>query len=225
MSSSATIIQLEKDRPRVPAIIEVGDSHGEPGSRGLRYSPKLATMTLELPARPSEYLCVNWLERDPAPAPYQNGAKLPLADGPVRLANVAANKILSRPGAVKAYRQIDLDLGEARLDCLPGDTIGVLCNNLQAEVEELCNLLGLTDRLDNALEIRVMADTKKVRAKVPEFLPPEVGLRYLLSSCLDIRSVPKKLMLRALVDYTEDLRERRRLEELCSKQVPVTNKF
>ena len=64
-----------------------------------------------------------------------------------------------------------------------------------------------------------MKETKKARAKVPEFVPAAIGPGDLLKTCLDLRSVPKKLFVRALVEFTTDQGERRRLEELCSKQV------
>ena len=54
---------------------------------------------------------------------------------------------------------------------------------------------------------------------MPEFIPPEIRVRELLTTCLDVRAVPKKLLLRALVEHTVEVTERRRLEELCSKQV------
>ena len=200
--------------------LEMANSQGEvPGSCSLRFSPQLAAVPLELPACPLEFLSVTWLERDPQPAAYQNGAKLPLADGPVIVARVVGNLTLSRPGAVKAYKQLCVSLGDTQVDCLPGDTVGVLCSNPTVEVEELAGLLGLTDRLDTTLAFSVMAETKKARARVPEFIPPEIRVRELLTTCLDVRAVPKKLLLRALVEHTVEVTERRRLEELCSKQV------
>lgn len=198
--------------------MEPGENLLDSSSGSLRFSPQLATTVLDLPHRPPDFLAVTWLDKDPAPASYQNGAKLPLADGPVIVATVVGNKTLSRPGAVKSYKQMDVSLGETQLDCLPGDTIGVLCSNPAGEVEELALLLGLSDRLDQPLAITVLADTRKARAKVPDFLPREGRLRDLLTNCLDLRSVPKKLLIRVLVDHTTDVRETRRLEELCSKQ-------
>jgi len=193
----------------------------------LRYSPQLAGIVLDLPARLLDFLTVTWLDEDhlPAPASYQNGAKLPLADGAVQAATVVANRTLSHAGAVKTYKEITLSLGDDKktpwLSYLPGDTIGVVCANPAAEVEEMARLLSLTDRLERTLAVSVLADTKKARAKVPEFVPRESRLRDLLSACLDLRAVVKKLLLRALVEHTTDPRERRRLEELSSKQVKL----
>ncbi len=197
------------------------------GSSSLRYSPQLAGQTLDLPARPLDFISVTWLGRDGAttvPTVHQNGAKLPLTDGPLVTATVAANRTLSRPGAVKTYKEMTLSLSSNDetywVSGRPGDTIGIVCANPASEVDEMARLLGLTERLDEGLAVAVLADTKKARAKVPEFVPRESArLRDLLAECLDLRAVVKKLLLRALVEHTADTKERRRLEEFCSKQV------
>lgn len=62
------------------------------------------------------------------------------------------------------------------------------------------------------------SNTAKKNANVPKFIPQPFTIRQALTSCLEIRSVPKKPFLRALVDCTSDVSERQRLEELCSRQ-------
>ena len=80
--------------------------------------------------------------------------------------------------------------------------------------------LKLENVIDKSCTVRILADTKKAKAKIPDYLPCQgASVRSLLKTCLDIRGVPKKLFLRSLVDYTTDPKEKRRLEELCSKQV------
>ncbi len=208
---------LGAESSRSPLLEAVNSLSDQQCRSSLRYSRQLSAAVLDLPARPLDFLAVAWLDRDPEPV--LNAAKFPLADGPVLTAAVVENRTLSQSGALKTYKQIDVSLGEIMFDCLPGDTIGVICSNPMSEVEELGRLLGLAEQLDMPLAVTVMADTKKARAKVPEFLPRESRLRDLLAGYLDLRAVPKKLMLRAMVDHTSDVRERRRLEELCSKQV------
>ncbi len=221
--------------PDPPSLLPVLSSPSPPlepavgGSSSLRYSPQLAGQTLDLPARPLDFISVTWLGRDRATTEltvHQNGAKLPLTDGPLVTATVSANRTLSRPGAVKTYKEMTLSLGSDDdgatqwMSGRPGDTIGIVCANPVAEVEEMARLLGLTERLDEGLAVAVLSDTKKARAKVPEFVPRDSArLRDLLAACLDLRAVVKKLLLRALVEHTTDTAERRRLEELCSKQV------
>ena len=79
--------------------------------------------------------------------------------------------------------------------------------------------LKLGSVIDQNYSLGILQDTKKARAKVPDFLPANGTVRDLLKSCLDLRAVPKLLFLRALVEYTSVVKEKRRLEELCSKQV------
>ena len=81
--------------------------------------------------------------------------------------------------------------------------------------------MDLASVIDQQCAVKILPDTKKPRAKIPEFIPEECSVRYLLKSCLDIRCVPKKLFIRSLVDFTSAESEKRRLEELCSKQVKI----
>ncbi|ETE67793.1 Methionine synthase reductase, partial [Ophiophagus hannah] len=57
-----------------------------------------------------------------------------------------------------------------------------------------------------------------VRATVPQYVPDNSTVKFIFTWCLEIRAVPKKAFLRSLVNYTTDLSEKRRLQELCSKQ-------
>ena len=151
---------------------------------------------------------------------YQNDCKLPFACSTVSSADVLSNKILSSPDAVKTYMEMCLKISYP-FDYLPGESFGILCENTDADVRKVCEHLNIYKQLDNICHIYVLPDSKKAKAKLPDYLPSRLTLRSLLKTCLDLRTVPKKLFLRALVDHTSDEGENRRLQELCSKQVSI----
>ncbi|KAL7984632.1 hypothetical protein Chor_003202 [Crotalus horridus] len=57
-----------------------------------------------------------------------------------------------------------------------------------------------------------------VRASLPQYIPDKNTVKFIFTWCLEIRAVPKKAFLRSLVEYTTAISEKRRLQELCSKQ-------
>ena len=88
-------------------------------------------------------------------------------------------------------------------------------------MEALLDCLGFDQDFWQAPCIRasLLPDCKK-SAKVPEFLAGDgpdhrQSLMDIFTYGLEIRSVPKKPMIRMLVDHTLDPKEKRRLEELC----------
>ncbi|KAJ9601835.1 hypothetical protein L9F63_000017, partial [Diploptera punctata] len=100
----------------------------------------------------------------------------------------------------------------------PGDTIGVIPNNPDREVEEILKCLKCLDKADTVVSISVKAGTLKKKACVPLYIPTKTTLRHIFKQCVDIRAPPKKIFLRILSVYTGDPLEKRRLEELCSKE-------
>ena len=104
------------------------------------------------------------------------------------------------------------------VDYLPGDSFGIIVKNPISEVELLLSLLRLADLADKTYRLTVEENTKKKNASVPTYIPAISTLRYVFENCVDFRSVPKKPLLRILVEYTEDPAEKRRLKELVSKE-------
>ena len=152
------------------------------------------------------------------PSIHQNDMKLPFSTQPLQSARIVSNRPLSSPDAVKTYMELELE-PEPWFEYQPGDSLGLVCNNPETEVLELCRILGLESRLNASCSISVLKETKKARAKIPEFVSTPTGLKSLLETSLDIRSVPKKLFLRSLSEFTSNPEHKRRIEELCSKQV------
>ena len=89
-------------------------------------------------------------------------------------------------------------------------------------VDALLDCLGVdADYLPASYVLGSLIPDCKKSSKVPEFLnvkgqgSPGLSLKDIFLHGVEIRSVPKKPMIRMLVDYTKDQREKRRLEELC----------
>uniref|UniRef100_A0A8C9ZNV0 Methionine synthase reductase n=1 Tax=Sander lucioperca TaxID=283035 RepID=A0A8C9ZNV0_SANLU len=164
--------------------------------------PPLSQSSLNVPALPSPYLDVSLQEVDTVEQVRNDAVPISRA---VKL---------TRGDSVKMALLLELDISyEFRWD-----SYDVLCPNRTAEVEDMLHRLGLHDQRNHKVHISLRKDTKKKGAQVPSYISHNISLLYLLTWCLEIRSVPKKAFLRALVEHTWDGVQRRRLQELCSKQ-------
>ena len=78
--------------------------------------------------------------------------------------------------------------------------------------------MSCEDEADIPARLKVKTGTVKKNASVPSFIPQPFTIRHAFRTCLEIRAVPKKPLLRALVDFTGEENDKRRIEELCSRQ-------
>ncbi|XP_028825462.1 methionine synthase reductase-like [Denticeps clupeoides] len=125
---------------------------------------------------------------------------------------------LTRHDSVKAALLIELDVSDKDLPLQPGGVFDVLCPNNGSEVEELLQRLKLGQRRDHCVLLELLKDTRKKGKALPAHIPEESTLQYVITWCLELRSVPKKALLRSLVECTTSGVEKRRLQELCSTQ-------
>ncbi|XP_033612067.1 methionine synthase reductase isoform X2 [Fukomys damarensis] len=125
---------------------------------------------------------------------------------------------LTTSDAVKTTLLLELDLSKTDFSYQPGDAFSVLCPNSDAEVQGLLHRLQLAGGRNHRVLLQVKADTRKRGAAPPQHIPEKCSLQFMFTWCLDIRAVPRKAFVRALVDHTSDGPEKRRLQELCSKQ-------
>ncbi|XP_069586515.1 methionine synthase reductase isoform X2 [Ranitomeya imitator] len=127
-------------------------------------------------------------------------------------------KRLTTEDAVKTTLMLELDISNTTIEFQPGDSFGIVCPNPTGEVTDLIKKLGLSDKKDCQLGLTVRSGTKQRGAFITDYFQEKCSLQYLLTWCLEIRALPKKAFIRALVEYTSDTGEKRRLLELCSKQ-------
>ncbi|KAK7092257.1 methionine synthase reductase-like [Littorina saxatilis] len=187
--------------------------------------PPLSEKALTLPAATPAYLTVSYgspdkdLPQKLAELPWQNDCKPPSASSDIVKATIVSAQRLTAEDAVKKTLLLRLNIENCGMKYCPGDSISVICANYDNEVNQLIIRLGVVEVADLPLQLGVMKDTKKRRAVVAPHVPEEgATLRYVMKNCVDIREPPKKALLRLLVEYTSDESEKRRLQELCSKE-------
>lgn len=183
--------------------------------------PPLSESGLTLPVLPPPYLKVEYAPNetiDLNSLPVQGGASLPSSSSDVILASVVTATQLTTDDAVKTALDVELRVSDGCMGFQPGDSFSVICANEAEEVLVLLQRLGVSEMADVPVRVSVIEGTKKKRATLPEFMTSLSTLRHLFTTCCDIRALPKKAFLRTLVEYTSDIDEERRLQELCSKQ-------
>lgn len=176
--------------------------------------PPLSQASLNIPALPPDYLQVHLHE---SPGQEESQEPVTLVD-PVFQVPVSKAVQLTTSDAIKTTLLVELDISKTDFSYQPGDAFNVICPNSDSEVQSLLHRLQLTDQREHRVLLNIKADTKKKGAALPQHIPERCSLQSILTWCLEIRAVPKKAFLRALVDCTSDGGEKRRLQELCSRQ-------
>ncbi|XP_077996857.1 methionine synthase reductase-like [Glandiceps talaboti] len=183
--------------------------------------PPLSESALTLPPLPPAYLTIEYqpdLSVDLPSLPLHGGAVFPSATSPVVMATVQSAERLTRHDAVKTCLRIELDISNTGIEYKPGDSIGVVCPNNSEEVDFIIQHLSIQEKADIPMILHLLEGTKKKRAQVPEFVPMNCTLRHALLTTFDLRMPPKKAFIRLLAAYTNNENEKRRLQELCSRQ-------
>ena len=146
---------------------------------------------------------------------------LPSSSGACVSGSVVNCSLLTKPDInkhVKDYYQLEVDCGA--FDYNVGETVGVLCKNDKLEIETVRTKLEDSSNWTMPCRVALKTDGQaKPKAKIPLHLSSNLTtLEQLFYTTLDVRSIPKKLFLRALLEYTENPNERQFLSLLCSKE-------
>ncbi|XP_067385656.1 methionine synthase reductase isoform X2 [Emydura macquarii macquarii] len=176
--------------------------------------PPLSQSVLNIPALPPEYIVVQFQDsigQEPSLSSL-------VSDSTTFHVPVTKAVQLTREDAVKTALLLELDISKTTFCYQPGDAFCVICPNNVSEVQELLHILGLSEKKKCFVCLKIKETTKKKGAARPQHIPEGSTVEFILTWCLEIRAIPKKAFLRALVEYTSDAREKRRLQELCSKQ-------
>ncbi|XP_050406331.1 methionine synthase reductase [Patella vulgata] len=183
--------------------------------------PPLSDSDLTLPAMPPSYIHVTFDENltiDLTDLPRQNGYPFPSANSDVKMVAISSATILTSNDSVKKTLKIGLDIKNRGITYEPGDAVSIICPNNEHEVNDLLKRLNVLEKADTTVDLSIISDTKKRRAVIPPHIPEQATLRHIFLTCIDIREPPKKALLRVFVEHTSHPREKRRLQELCSKQ-------
>jgi sulfite reductase alpha subunit-like flavoprotein len=73
--------------------------------------------------------------------------------------------------------------------------VGVIPQNSKDEVRKILKHLKILDKADIVVTVSVKPGTVKRKACVPPYIPKKATLRHILQTCLDIRAVPKKVIV------------------------------
>ncbi|XP_049679778.1 methionine synthase reductase [Accipiter gentilis] len=176
--------------------------------------PPVSQSALNIPALPPEYIEVQFQDTH-GENPHLSSL---ISEGTTFEVPVTKAVQLTREDAIKTALLLELDIADTVFDYQPGDAFCVICPNNVNEVEELLQILGLSEKGEYFICVKVKQGTKKKGAARPQHIPERSTLKFILTWCLEIRAIPKKAFLRALVECTSDAGEKRRLQELCSRQ-------
>lgn len=100
----------------------------------------------------------------------------------------------------------------------PGDAFGFVCPNRPDEIDFVLQRLNLSGVADHAIHLGIEQGTAAKQPALPKHIPPGCTVRQFFTHCCDLRGIPKKGFLYALAGFTSERMERRRLEELSSRQ-------
>ncbi|XP_071156703.1 methionine synthase reductase-like isoform X2 [Mytilus edulis] len=183
--------------------------------------PPLSESSVSVPVLSAAYLKLEYLNNETVnltEIPLQNGCPMPSASSEITMARVTSSSVLTKEEAVKKTLCLKLNTQKKMMEYLPGDSISVVVENDVNEVEALLKRLSVLKCADTTCSLTVIEGTKKKNPSVPSHIPPMCTLRHIFTTCVDIREPPKKALFRALVEYTSDQGQKRRIQELCSKQ-------
>lgn len=220
--SQVELLRVNDSREKDSAVLEQNEtnrSHSSALCEDFESSlvcsqPPLSQASLNIPALPPEYLQVHLQE----PLGQEESQASVTSENPVFQVPISKAVQLTTSDAIKTTLLLELDISKTDFSYQPGDAFNVICPNSDSEVQCLLQRLQLADKQDHHVLLHIKADTKKKGAAPPQHVPERCSLQFVLTWCLEIRAVPRKAFLRALVDYTSDSAEKRRLQELCSKQ-------
>ncbi|XP_064016784.1 methionine synthase reductase isoform X1 [Pogoniulus pusillus] len=210
LSSEVESLKIEDEGVRSSVVAPTTDS--EPSL--VHSVPPVSQSALNVPALPPEYIEVQFQDahgENPHPSSL-------ISEGSTFEVPVTKAVQLTREDAIKTALLLELDIADTVFDYQPGDAFCIICPNSANEVEELLHILGLSEKGECFVSVKVKQGTKKKGATHPQHIPERSTLKFILTWCLEIRAVPKKAFLRALVECTSDAGEKRRLQELCSRQ-------
>nr|XP_004670696.2 methionine synthase reductase isoform X2 [Jaculus jaculus] len=222
IESQVELLRVDEPERKASESLDQDGRNGSPSSGlieacepSLVHSvPPLSEAALSVPALPLEYLQVHLQEplgQEESHAPEASG-------GPVFRVPISKAAQLTSDEAVKTTLLLELDISKTEFSYQPGDSFNVVCPNNGSEVDDLLRRLRLTDQREHRVLVKVKADSKKKGAALPQHVPEKCSLQFLLTWCLEIRAVPKKALVRALAACASSAAEKRRLQELCSKQ-------
>lgn len=187
----------------------------------LQFSSSWKTTDLRVPNLPKPFFKVTFCPEenvDLNKLPIQNNCPLPGSCSSVLEAKILQARFLTNPEAVKTTLEMMLDIENSGISYQPGDSFGFISPNPDDEVQALLERLKVAAEADICCKLsQIDTSGSKSLSKLPH-LPHRSTLRFILSTCCEIRAVPKKAFIRSLAEATSNEKEKLRLLELCSRE-------
>lgn len=176
------------------------------------------TYTLSLPGfKPSPLKVCYSSDNSTETSFYGSGPPLPFASSKIFEADILTwRRLTASNGDCKAVYEVTLDVEGSKFTFKAGDTIGIIPQNDESDIDFIVSHLNLTSNADKPYSITV--DTSTKGNKLPIHIPVKSTIRHVLKYCVELRSLLKKAFLLSLSRYTKDDKERKILEYLCSKE-------
>ncbi|XP_061714104.1 methionine synthase reductase [Cydia pomonella] len=183
------------------------------------FDEALKAESITLPACKDLGLKLEYLEVETCdviePVYKETPPALPFARSEVYQAQILSSRRLTSVNAdCKTVYEVTFDVEESSFEFKAGDTIGILPRNSPEDVNAVLDHLGISYG-DQFYNLIVDSGSK---TKVPGHIPVRSTLRHVLTHCVDLRGVLKKLFLLAISKHTKCDTERKTLEYLCSKE-------
>ncbi|XP_055608092.1 methionine synthase reductase-like [Uranotaenia lowii] len=185
----------------------------------MNFMEQFKNTNLSLPKLPVHYIETIRSENGQVmPDHLQCTSKQPFGTGPVYKTGITSYRVLAEGEGVKTVYEMSIKEPQGMEEYFPGDTIGILTQNLPSDVHFMLSRLHLVEIADCVYEVKLAKPVKKKNPEIPAYIPKYITPRRLLSDCIDFRVTPRKITLQVLANYTSDPCEKRLLEILASKE-------
>ncbi|RMC15871.1 hypothetical protein DUI87_08076 [Hirundo rustica rustica] len=135
--------------------------------------PPVSQSALNIPVLPPEYIEVEFQDTQ-GENPHMSSLVSERTTFEVPVTKAVQ---LTREDAIKTALLLELDIADTAFEYQPGDAFCVICPNNVSEVKELLHILGLSEKGDDFISVKVKQSTKK-----KEHLPKLQARSYSVSS-------------------------------------------
>lgn len=179
----------------------------------------LKSKELRIPPLPPAFLSVTYSdqEKEVRNVEHAKGTSLVSAASPVIDVKLKSARRLTKSQDVKEILEMTFKFKCKNVPYQPGDSFGFICKNPEQEVIALLERLGVLDLCNKPCELSIAKEHSSKKKSVLH-LPKSSTLKQIFALYCDIRSVPKKILLRILLEYSRDEADKLCLQFLCSQE-------
>lgn len=152
---------------------------------------KYKNLNIKLSPLPTEYIQINFTNKN---CETINECPQPFSRSQIYTSSIESSQILAKADDIKTVYSIDLKFENDKvIEFRPGDTIGILPNNTEEDVNFIIDRLKLRENCDLTFELKIKENSKK-SVKLPIFVPVLFTIQRTIRECLDLYGVPKKVI-------------------------------